>query len=94
MDIKIIEGHSAVTVRIADHGRGIPDSKKDQIFSRFAKRPYGITGTGLGLSIVSLLVERYNGLISVEDRIPGDFSQGACFQVSFPKARNAPIEMT
>ncbi len=88
MDIKIIEGHSAVIVRIADHGRGIPDSKKDQIFSRFAKRPEGITGTGLGLSIVSLLVERYNGLISVEDRVPGDFSQGACFQVSLPKVMN------
>jgi signal transduction histidine kinase len=94
MDIKIIEGHSAVIIRIADHGRGIPDSKKDQIFSRFAKRPDGINGTGLGLSIVSLLVERYNGLISVEDRIPGDFSQGACFQVSFPKATNAPDELT
>ena len=94
MDIKIIEGHSAVTVMIADHGRGIPDSKKDQIFSRFAKRPYGIAGTGLGLSIVSLLVERYHGLISVEDRIPGDFSQGACFQVSFPKVMSAPDERT
>ncbi len=94
MDIKIIEGHSAVTVMIADHGRGIPDSKKDQIFSRFAKRPEGITGTGLGLSIVALLVERYNGLISVEDRIPGDSSQGACFQVSFPKVMDAPDEQT
>ena len=94
MDVKIIEGHSAVTVMIADHGRGIPDSKKDQIFSRFAKRPDGITGTGLGLSIVSILVERYHGLISVEDRIPGDSSQGACFRVSFPKVMNAPDELT
>ena len=94
MDIRIIEGHSAVTVMIADHGRGIPDSKKNQIFSRFAKRPDGVNGTGLGLSIVSLLVERYNGLISVEDRIPGDFSQGACFRVSFPKVANAPDELT
>ncbi|MBU0624148.1 MAG: histidine kinase, partial [Candidatus Thermoplasmatota archaeon] len=64
------------------------------IFSRFARRPDGVTGTGLGLSIVSLLVERYRGLISVEDRIPGDFSQGACFQISFPKVMNAPNEMT
>lgn len=94
MDIKIIEGHSAVTVRIEDHGRGIPDSKKNQIFSRFAKRPDGVNGTGLGLSIVSLLVARYNGLISVEDRVPGDFSQGACFQVSFPKVMSATDERT
>lgn len=94
MDIKIIEGHSAVTVMIADHGRGIPDSKKNQIFSRFAKRPDGVNGTGLGLSIVSLLVERYNGLMSVEDRIPGDFSQRACFQISLPKVMSAPDEQT
>jgi len=94
LDIKIIEGHSAVTVMIADHGRGIPDSKKDQIFARFAKRPDGVNGTGLGLSIVSLLVERYNGLISVEDRIPGDSSQGACFRVSLPKVMSAPDERT
>jgi signal transduction histidine kinase len=94
MDINVIEGHSAVTVRIADHGRGIPDSKKAQIFSRFARRPDGVTGTGLGLSIVLLLVERYRGLISVEDRIPGDFSQGACFQISFPKVMNTPNEIT
>ncbi len=94
MDIKIIEGHSAVTVTIADHGRGIPDSEKDKVFSRFARRPDGISGTGLGLSIVSLLVERYNGLISVEDRIPGDYSQGACFRVSFPKVMNAADEPT
>ncbi|MFY9605228.1 MAG: HAMP domain-containing sensor histidine kinase [Thermoplasmata archaeon] len=85
IDVKIIEGYSAMTIRIEDHGRGIPDSKKGQVFSRFAKRPEGFQGTGLGLSIVSLLVERYNGLITVEDRISGDCSQGACFQASFPK---------
>lgn len=85
IDVKITEGYSAVIVRIEDHGRGIPDSMKDSIFTRFAKRPEGVVGTGLGLSIVSLLIDRYNGLISVEDRVPGDFAQGACFQVSFPK---------
>lgn len=85
IDVRIVEGYSACTVRIEDRGMGIPDDKKDRIFTRFVRRPEGIAGTGLGLSIVSLLVERYNGLISVKDRVPGDCSQGACFEVSFPK---------
>ena len=85
IDVTLIEGYSACTVRIEDRGRGIPDSNKERIFTRFAKRPDGIAGTGLGLSIVALLVERYNGIIMVKDRIPGDFAQGACFEVSFPK---------
>ena len=85
IDVKVIEGHSACTVRIEDRGKGIPDSKKDQIFARFAKRPDGFEGTGLGLSIVSLLVERYGGLVAVKDRVPGTCSLGACFEVSLPR---------
>ena len=85
IDVKLIEGYSACTVRIEDRGRGIPDANKERIFARFVKRPEGVAGTGLGLSIVALLVERYNGIITVKDRVPGDYSQGACFEVSFPK---------
>ncbi len=85
IDVTVIEGYSACTVRIEDRGRGIPDANKDRIFARFVKRPEGIAGSGLGLSIVALLVERYNGIIAVKDRVPGDYSQGACFEVSFPK---------
>jgi signal transduction histidine kinase len=85
IDVRLVEGYSAYSVRIEDRGRGIPDSNKERIFARFAKRPDGVTGTGLGLSIVTLLVERYNGIITVKDRVPGDYSQGACFEVSFPK---------
>lgn len=85
IDISLREGYSAHTVSISDHGMGIPDEKKPLVFQRFAARPDGAQGTGLGLSIVSLLVNRYGGLVSVGDRVPGDCSQGTCFDVSFPK---------
>ena len=85
IDITVVDGYSAVTVAISDHGRGIPDSRKPYVFERFANRPDGFEGTGLGLSIVSLLVKRYNGLIAVKDRVAGDCSRGTCFEVSFPK---------
>jgi len=86
--VRLRESQSAYTVVVEDHGRGIPDSKKDQIFRRFAKRPDGFDGTGLGMSIVALLSERYDGLISVKDRVAGDCTMGTCFEVSLPKADN------
>lgn len=89
IDVHVSDERAACTVRIEDRGIGIPDERKGQIFSRFARRPDGVSGTGLGLSIVALLVERYHGIISVRDRVPGDFSQGTCFEVSLPKPLHA-----
>ncbi len=86
IEVNVQDAHSAWTVRIADHGIGIPDEKKGQVFTRFAKRPQGVDGTGLGLSIVSLLASRYNGIVNVKDRVPGDHTEGACFEISLPKA--------
>jgi signal transduction histidine kinase len=84
-DVNISDGHSAWTVRIEDRGMGIPDERKGSVFSRFASRPDSCKGSGLGLSIVSLLVDRYKGLVVVKDRVPGDHTKGACFEVALPK---------
>jgi signal transduction histidine kinase len=85
------ESQSAYTIVVEDHGRGIPDSRKDQIFRRFAKRPDGFGGTGLGMSIVALLSERYEGIVAVKDRVPGNCSMGTCFEVSLPKAETSTL---
>ncbi len=85
IEVGIGNGPGVWTVLIEDHGIGIPDENKNGVFNRFAKRPDGVSGTGMGLSIVSLLVERYNGVISVRDRIPGNPHEGASFEVAFPK---------
>lgn len=74
-------------VDIEDHGVGIPDERKEAIFTRFARRTDGRGGTSLGLSLVKLLCERYGGTISVRDRVKGDHSKGACFQIALPKAK-------
>jgi len=84
-DVSIADGHSAWTVRIEDRGIGIPDDRKESVFSKFARRPDGCSGSGLGLSVVSLLVDRYKGLVAVKDRVPGDHVKGACFEVALPK---------
>ena len=71
-------------VSIADHGIGIPDSKKNVVFGRFItgdERPHSI---GLGLTTVRALVEAYHGMVWVEDRVPGDPSKGSIFRVALP----------
>jgi signal transduction histidine kinase len=77
-------GHRLV-VSIADHGRGVPDELKEEIFERFNRAPKK-KGTGLGLHIVKMLATRYHGRAWVEDRVPGDHSKGAVFKVELPSA--------
>ena len=86
VEVSIQQGAGVWTVSVEDHGIGIPDERKSAVFSRFAKRPDGVSGTGMGLSIVSLLVDRYSGVIGVADRVAGNPSEGSCFEVAFPKA--------
>ena len=69
---------------VADNGVGIPDSKKAIVFGRFNGREDSPIGTGLGLSIVRAVVEAYQGMVWVEDRVPGDHSKGSVFRVALP----------
>lgn len=73
-------------VSIADHGIGIPDSKKNIVFGRISARDEGPPATGIGLSTVRALVEAYHGMVWVEDRVPGDPSEGSVFRVALPRA--------
>ena len=85
IDVAIGDGCGAWVVRIEDRGIGIPDHKKSHVFSRFTERPDNHEGRGLGLSVVSLLVNRYKGLVEVKDRVEGDHAQGTRFEVALPK---------
>ena len=70
-------------VSIADNGRGISDALKASLFD--TSRRFG----GLGLHTAHYIVEKYNGHISVNDRVPGDSTQGAEFCIWIPKPRNS-----
>jgi signal transduction histidine kinase len=78
------QGRSHV-VSISDHGQGVPDDLKEEIFERFVQGPKK-KGSGLGLYIVKTLARRYDGRAWVEDRVRGDHSQGAVFKVELPAA--------
>jgi len=87
IEISIAEKHEGErkfwTISIADRGRGIPDDAKELIFDRFSKAAKK-KGTGMGLHIVKTLVKRYGGRVWVEDRVPGDHTQGTVFKLDLP----------
>lgn len=77
------DGKEYWSVRIADHGVGVPDERKTSIFERMSRTTRGV---GVGLSIVSIIIDVLKGTILVEDRVQGDPSLGAVFIVQLPKA--------
>jgi PAS domain S-box-containing protein len=78
------DGKDCWAVHFADHGPGIPEARKKSIFERMSG---GSTrGAGIGLSIVRLIVDKQGGRIWVEDRVPGDPSQGSVLVVQLRKA--------
>ena len=71
-------------VSVEDHGPGIPDDFKKVIFTRQLQGGQKAKGSGIGLFLVKTLVDDYGGRIWVEDRIPGDRSNGSRFVVMLP----------
>lgn len=73
-----------VTVRISDHGIGIPLEDQKRIFERFFKadrshsRKYD--GSGMGLAITKQIVSLHQGDIHVESKI----DQGTTFIITLP----------
>jgi signal transduction histidine kinase len=69
---------NAMLVTVEDNGPGIPEEKKEKIFTPFYSSKED--GTGLGLSISKKIIESYGGEIGVSAGKSG----GACFTVSLP----------
>jgi signal transduction histidine kinase len=78
-----------LVVSVNDNGLGVPEEKRDRLFTRFFRAHgetiTGVEGTGLGLSIVRETVEAQGGRAWVEF----DRAEGSCFQMSLPCRRAA-----
>ena len=78
-------GHSYVSIRIVDHGKGIDPAFLPHLFTRFSQqdstssRVHG--GLGIGLALVRDLVKSHSGSVQAESPGPG---QGATFTVLLP----------
>lgn len=76
------------TVRVRDHGVGVPPAERERIFDEFHRVPdtaSEATGTGLGLTLVRHTVTAHGGRVSVEEA-PGG---GSVFALHLP-VRPAP----
>jgi signal transduction histidine kinase len=82
---------SAVVVRVADTGIGIPEEKLSRIFERFYRvdkaRSKKTGGTGLGLSIVRHVAENHGGHVTVESVL----GEGSTFTVCLPRDSSAEL---
>jgi signal transduction histidine kinase len=69
------------TIRIADHGAGIPFELRRSVFDRFWRgKPGGTQGAGLGLAIVREIMSAHRGVVRIDDN-PGG---GTIFSLVFP----------
>lgn len=69
-----------VTVSVADTGIGIPLEKQKNIFEQFYKLNERSQGTGLGLALCKKIIERYNGMIWVDN----EYTDGAKIVFTIP----------
>jgi K+-sensing histidine kinase KdpD len=95
IEVNIQQQGKEVVVSVADHGPGIAEAEREQIFDKFY-RVHGKTttsgavrGTGLGLAICRGLVEAHGGKIWVEESKGG----GAEFRFMLPLNDTGEIEL-
>jgi PAS domain S-box-containing protein len=74
--VSVTESESAVVIRVADNGPGIPDDQKETVFGK-GEKGLDSQGSGIGLYLVQTLVTTYGGSIWIEDNDP----EGSVFAV-------------
>lgn len=69
-----------MTIRVADTGVGIPQEKREQLFSRFMQSSYTGESFGIGLHLTHELVRTHHGEIAYQENEGG----GSVFVVTIP----------
>lgn len=82
VEVRGAHANGRVTIRVVDHGRGIPPSEQARIFTPFVRGRDAQPGSGLGLAICRGFVEANGGRITLQSRA----RDGSAFAVSFPVA--------
>jgi PAS domain S-box-containing protein len=72
-----------IKLRFADTGTGMKEEIRERIFEPFYTTK-GVHGTGLGLAVSYGIIERHEGMISVESQI----GKGSTFHIDLPLAKN------
>jgi signal transduction histidine kinase len=84
VEIAVARANGEASVRVADHGPGVPAADRERIFERFERRDSARSrdggGAGLGLAICREIVHAHAGRVWVQD---GD-GAGSVFVVALP----------
>jgi signal transduction histidine kinase len=66
-------GGGVITLSVADHGPGIPETDRDRVLDRFVRLEASRTrpGSGLGLSLAAAVARLHGGLLRLRDNAPG-----------------------
>ena len=92
VETKLRQDGGKILLEVADHGIGISDREKKNIFEKFYRVGNEDTrktkGTGLGLYIVKEIVRAHKGSITVHDNFP----QGTIFSITLPILQHAGSE--
>jgi len=83
VEMKVSAQDDMISIRITDHGIGIPVDQQKHLFDRFfrASNALNIKGTGLGLHIV----KEYLSLMKGEIEFSSAESEGSVFTITIPK---------
>lgn len=79
-DLKEVNEHPKVQVRISDSGCGIPPGDLDKVFDPFFTTKGEKKGTGLGLAVVWGIIDEHGGTISIESKT----AEGTTFTILLP----------
>jgi PAS domain S-box-containing protein len=75
-------GEKFASINVIDHGQGIPEDERDNVFRVFARgsTSEGTYGTGIGLATVRKIIDRLQGKVLLKETAGG----GCTFTVMFP----------
>ena len=84
ISIAVSKAQNMASVSVADHGPGIPDEEKKEVFDKFYHGANKIADNrrslGLGLYLCKSIIEAHGGEICVEDNVPN----GTVFAFTLP----------
>ena len=83
-DAERVDNPTAVEIRIADSGPGIPEEDRIKVFERFYRsiQSRSMPGSGLGLAIVKQVIVRHNGAIIADASDDGGHCSELCCRVN------------
>ncbi|MBK6864996.1 MAG: GAF domain-containing protein, partial [Ideonella sp.] len=87
IEIEAFASSDTVTIRIDDHGPGLPAGREDTLFDKFERgsKESATPGVGLGLAISRAIVQAHQGTIRAENRESEGRTAGARFTIELPR---------